>query len=232
GQALANFLQLSPEEKVTALVALAKTAKEGFLTMATKNGIIKKTEVSQFEQVRRSGLVALKLRKNDELKWVALTSGQDEIILATRFGQAIRFKEKDVRPMGRAAAGVSGIRLKKDDQVVRMNIVEAGQKPEERSLLVVTENGYGKRALLKFYKIQKRGGSGIKTARVTKRTGQVVSLKIISPAEEKEDLVVVSQKGQVIRIPLLSIPKMGRATQGVRIMRLGEGDMVASATRI
>ncbi|PIV12633.1 MAG: DNA gyrase subunit A, partial [Candidatus Nealsonbacteria bacterium CG03_land_8_20_14_0_80_36_12] len=168
------------------------------------------------------------------LRQVKKTTGQDEIVLVTKRGQSIRFKEKEIREMGRQAAGNRGIRLKKGDELVGMEIIKnlalASQKLEKKYLLIVTKNGYGKRTDLKEYRLQGRGGSGIKTAKVIEKTGDIISSKILEGPEE--DLIVISQKGQVIRIKLSQIPKLGRATQGVRIMRLEEGDRVASVTYI
>ena len=244
GQAIINFLQLSSSEQVNALVPLKENLKnrkkemagaglgnENYLVMMTKNGIIKKTAVTDFINVRCSGLIAIKLDKNDELRWVKVTSGADEIISVTKKGQSIRFKEKDVRSMGRNAAGVRGIKLRKGDEVVSMEMIklkksESGSQKQE--LLVVTENGYGKKTDLKQFKVQRRGGSGIRAAQVTAKTGQIVAAKILEPDEE--DLIIISQKGQVIRTSLGSISSLGRATQGVRIMRLEAGDKATSAT--
>ena len=234
GQAIINILQLAADEKITAVVSLSSKKLEGqFLLMATKNGTIKKTAAEEFKHVRRSGLIAIKLDKGDELKWAKPSSSQDEIILVTKKGQSIRFKEKDVRAMGRTAAGVRGIRLKKEDQVVGMDIIEKENKrqtADKKNLLILTENGFGKRTDLKYYKIQKRGGSGIKTAKITQKTGEIVVSRALE--SNLEDLIAISQKGQVIRTKLKDISVLGRATQGVRIMRLDKGDKVASVACI
>ena len=178
--------------------------------------------------MRRSGLIAINLPKGDELRWISPTTGRDEVIVTTSGGQAIHFKETDVRPMGRGAAGVRGIRLKKDDEVVGMDIVLKGQKGNQ--LLVFTQNGFGKRSDLKGYKIQKRGGSGIKTARITPKTGKLVSAHIVNIDELEADLICSSAKGQIIRVPLDSVPALGRATQGVRVMRFNADDKIAATT--
>lgn len=231
GQSIVNFLQLSPSERITALVSLAKGFSGKYLAMVTKNGLIKKVNLEDFESVRRSGLIAIKLKKGDELKWVKATSGQDEIILVTSLGQAIRFKEKDVRAMGRAAAGVRGIRLKGKDEIVGMDVItNQRSKTKDQKLLIVTENGFGKKTALKFYKIQRRGGSGIKTAKITSKNGRIVFAKILD--EGIEELIVISRKGQVIRVETKTISEQGRATQGVRVMRLRVGDKVASVAYI
>jgi len=236
GQAIVNILQLMPNEKVTAMLPIKSkenpakkhvsngAGKEGYLVMATSSGIIKKTPVEDFENVRRSGLVAIKLSKDDQLGWASFSSGKDEIILSTQGGQIIRFKEKDIRSMGRAAAGIRGIRLRKGDIAKGMDVV---RNPKVK-VLVAAENGYGKTTDLKNFKIQKRGGSGIKIAKVTPKTGKIVAVRLLE--EQNEDLIAISIKGQVIRTPLKSIPNLGRATQGVRIMKMEAGDKVASIT--
>jgi len=244
GRGLLNFLELSQEEKVLSLVPMEKAvpgAKEGdkpkdkYLVMITKNGRIKKTALEEFENVRKSGIIAIKLEKGDMLRKVVKTTGEDDIVLATKNGIAIRFKEKDIRPMGRSAAGVKGIRLKGGDEIIGMDVIknnppidEAAKKPIKQYFLIVMENGYGKRTDIGQYKVQGRGGSGIKTAKITSKTGPVIMSSIIEDAIEEEDLIVISRKGQVIRTSVKSISLLGRATQGVRIMRLEEGDKVAS----
>ncbi len=239
GRGLLNFLEISSEEKILNLLPLGKKDMEAgvkYLIMVTKDGIIKKTALDEFENVRRSGLIALTLKKGDLLKQVQKSSGEDEVILVTKKGQAVRFKEKEVRAMGRSAAGIKGIRLKGSDELVGMGVIKnqkpeaKNQKPEKNYLLVVTGNGFGKRTDLKEYRLQGRGGTGIKTAKVTEKTGDLAASKILSGGEE--DLIVISQRGQVIRTKINSIPVLSRSTQGVRIMRLEEGDRVASATCI
>ncbi len=242
GKAIFNFLSLGQTDQVTSILATEKPKIENsklkienstYIVMLTKRGIIKKVEAGSFENVRRNGLIAMTLKNDDSLAWARSTSGKDELILVTRKGQAIRFAERDVRPMGRTAAGVTALRLKKDDEVVGMDVIknrtlEAGNQISD--LLIVMENGYGKKTSLKEYKRQKRGGSGIKTAKVTPKTGVLVSSRIVD--SEGEELIAISQKGQVIRTPLAAIPKLGRATQGVRIMRMDAGDAVASITTL
>lgn len=227
GQAIVNFLQLAPDEMVSSVVALNKDLNAKFLVMVTRDGVIKKVDITDFDNVRRSGLIAVKLHDDDQLKWVKSSTGSDEIVLVSGNGQSIRFKETDVRAMGRNAAGVRGIKLKKADQVVGMDIVAKGSK--EALVMVVMENGFGKRTPLKTYRIQKRGGSGIKTAKITSKTGKIMNSYV---SEVKEaDIIVMSKFGQVIRLPVEEISIVGRATQGVRIMRFKEnGDSVASAT--
>ena len=242
GRGLLNFLEISPEEKALSLISIKKEEKGiKYLLIVTKNGKIKKTSLEEFKNVRRSGILAIKLTKDDLLRKVVKTSGEDEIILVTKKGISIKFKEKEIRAMGRGAAGVKGIRLKKGDEVIGMDVIKqesalpAGGRQDNRQkekqkqyLLVVTENGYGKRTEVSQYRIQGRGGSGIKTAQITKKTGEVVLSRVLGG--EEEDLIVISQKGQVIRTKVNSISILSRATQGVRIMRLEEGDRVASGT--
>ena len=245
GRGILNFLELSNEEKVLSLIPMPASAKGSgevkeksgaqYLVMVTKNGRIKKTSLSEFENVRKSGIIAIKLEKGDALKKVVKTMGEDDIILTTKNGIAIRFKEKDIRPMGRTAAGVKGIKLKKGDEVISMDVVEKNPpidektgKPVKQYLLVVMEHGYGKRTEISQYKVQGRGGSGIKAAQITAKTGPMVMSCILEDAAEEEDLIVISQHGQVIRTSVKSISLLGRATQGVRIMKLDEGDRVAS----
>lgn len=227
GQAIVNFLQLSSNEKITEMIAYNKDDNYKFLFMTTEKGIIKKTKIDDFDNVRRSGLIAIKLTKDDTLGWVKPTTGTDEIIITTSQGQAVHFLESDARAIGRNAAGVRGIRLKKEDYVVGMDAVIKEQKGNQ--LLIITENGFGKRTDLKAYKIQKRGGSGIKTANVTAKTGRLVGANIINTDEAEGDIIVTSAKGQIIRIPLKSISILGRATQGVRVMKPASGDKVSAS---
>ena len=198
--------------------------------MATKKGVIKRTKTEEFTNVRRSGLVAIKLGKEDKLQWAKRTSGQDSVMLVTSKGQSIRFKETDTRPMGRAAAGVKGINLKEDDFLVGMGIIEEKSDQKGLKVLVITENGFGKRTDIKHYKIQKRGGLGIKTARLTEKTKDIVASKVIS--DEQEDIIAISKKGQIIRTKLKDISSLGRTTQGVKIMKMKPGDKVASIALI
>jgi DNA gyrase subunit A len=233
GRGLLNFLEISPEDKILCLRTLSKKDQEDrikYLVMATKSGIIKKTPLEEFDNIRKSGLIAISLKRGDELKNVQKTTGEDEVILVTKKGQSIRFKEKEIRPMGRTAAGIRGIRLKKGDEVVAVDIIRKSKEKTKDYLAVVTSNGFGKRTDLKEYKLQGRGGSGIKTANVTAKTGNLTAAGVLSG--EEEDLIVISQKGQVIRTKISQIPKLSRSTQGVRLMRLGEGDKIASAACI
>ncbi|MCC6639211.1 DNA gyrase subunit A [Candidatus Falkowbacteria bacterium] len=228
GQALVNFLNLAPHEKVSSIISLDDMKKFKFLMMVTREGTIKKTTIEDFTNVRKSGLIALKLHSGDVLEWVKPTTGADEISLVTMHGNSIRFKEGDIRPMGRAAAGVRGIRLKDKDSVVGMDILPKGQKDADYDLLVIMENGYGKRTILDEYKVQKRGGSGIKTANITSKTGNIVCAYVVNN-KEPGDGIIISQKGQVIRLSLKEVNQLGRATQGVRVMKFRiEDDKVSS----
>ncbi len=228
GQALVNFLQLGSGETATAVLALSKNEPAKFLVMATKKGLVKKVSRDEFSKVRRSGMIAIGLKDDDELKWVGFTSGTDEIMLSTENGQAIRFKESDVRAMGRTASGVTGMKTKKDDQMISMDIITKDTETKNLEVLVVTENGLGKKTPIAEYKIQKRAGSGIKTLKVTAKTGKIVSMAILDGTKDY-DLVVISKLGQTIRTSLKTISTLGRATQGVRVMKLDSGDSVASA---
>ncbi|MDD4476631.1 MAG: DNA gyrase subunit A [Patescibacteria group bacterium] len=230
GQALVNFLQLAPNEKISALLAMNELENIKYLVMATTHGLIKKTALEDFSNVRRNGLISLKLKPNDSLEWVKPSTGSDEIMIATVEGQAIRFKEKDVRPMGRTASGVRGMRLHGNDEIIGMDIVDPKNKAME--FLIVSGHGLGKLTPISQYKVQGRGGSGIKTAAVTEKTGKLIHARVINVDEVKErDLIIMSSKGQVIRLPFKSIPTLGRATQGVRLMRFKEeGDTAASVT--
>lgn len=228
GQAIVNFLQVAQEEKITAVIAFSNNDAFRYLFMATENGTIKKSKLEDFENVRRSGLIAIGLDKGDTLGWVRPTTGDDDAVLTTSDGQAIRFRETDVRPMGRNASGVRGMKLKGNDKIVGMDVVSKGAKGLE--LLILSQNGFGKRSELKSYKVQKRGGSGIKTMKVTAKTGKLVGAAITSLAVIEDDLILTSQKGTIIRVPFKSVPLLGRVTQGVRVMKPQPGDAVAAFT--
>ncbi|MEI6288703.1 MAG: DNA gyrase subunit A [bacterium] len=228
GQALVNFLQLSPNEKVSAILPSSEIENDKFLIMVTNKGTMKKTPIEDFSNVRRSGLIAIKLKNGDNLQWVRSSKGDENVILTTAEGQAIRFKEADVRSMGRNASGVRGMRLKNSDEVVGMGIFEPGDDKTAK-LLVIMDKGFGKQTKLNSYKIQGRGGSGIKTAKITSKTGKIVSSHVVHGDEL--DLMVMSHKGQVIRLPLKAVNLLGRDTQGVRVMRFKEdSDTVANVT--
>ncbi len=230
GQALVNFLQLAAEERVSAILPLNKIKNNKFLIMATNKGVIKKTEIKNFTNVRSSGLIAIRLRPDDYLKWVRPSRGDEEVILVSAEGQAIRFKESKIRSMGRTASGVRGIRLKSSDQLIGMAVFNP-KEDKKMTLLVIMAKGFGKQTKLNLYKTQGRGGSGIKTAKITSKTGKIISANII--LEKEKDLIIISRKNQVIRLNLSDINLLGRTTQGVRLMRFKDpGDSVASITLI
>lgn len=223
GVAAVNLLQLQPNEKITSIIRHEKDAKDdGYLFMATVKGTIKKTLFKDYANIRTNGLIAIRLDDGDELRWIQKTTGSNDVIISTSAGQAIRFNEKDARPMGRSARGVRGVRLRPDDQVVGMDIID----DDSRRLLVISDNGYGKTTKVSNFPLHKRGGVGIKAAIVTKKTGPIVTVKTLDP--DTTELLAISTEGQMIRIGLKEIPTLGRTTQGVRIMRMNEGDKVAS----
>ncbi len=224
GQNIVNFLQLSPEETISSILQSEDFSAFKYFVMVTRLGIIKKVALDQFSNVRRSGLIAIKLKGDDALNWVQPSTGKDDIILVTANGQSIRFKEKDVRDMGRNAAGVRSVRLKKNDEVVGFDIIAEGKANKDEQLFVIMHNGFGKRTSLSAYKVQGRGGSGIKTAQITAKTGTIAGARIISSRVESEDIIIISKKGQVIRLPIKSVSILGRATQGVRLMRFKDAD--------
>lgn len=223
GVAAVNLLQLQPEERITSIIRHEKDAKDdGFLFMATIKGTIKKTPLKDYANIRTNGLIAIKLDEGDELRWIQKTTGENDVIVSTSAGQAIRFSEKDARPMGRAARGVRGVRLRPNDQVVGMDIVT----DNGRSLLVISENGYGKATKVANFPSHKRGGVGIKAAVVTAKTGPIIAVRSLEA--DASEVLLISNKGQAIRVGLKDIPTLGRTTQGVRIMRMREGDKVSS----
>lgn len=223
GVAAVNLLQLQPEEKITSIIRHEKNANDdGYLFMATSKGTVKKTPLKDYANVRTNGLIAIKLDEGDELRWIQKTTGESDVIISTSAGQAIRFNEKDARPMGRAARGVRGVRLRTNDKVVGMDIVY----DNGRSLLVVSQNGYGKATKVANFPSHKRGGIGIKAAVVTSKTGPIIDVRTIE--EDASEVLMISNRGQTIRVGLKDIPTLGRTTQGVRIMKLSDGDAVSS----
>jgi DNA gyrase subunit A len=226
GQAIVNILQLQDREQVTAILGSGEQITGEFLFMTTSKGTVKKTSVADFKNVRKSGLIAIKLRENDMLEWVKQTSKGDEVMIITREGKSIRFNEGNVNPTGRASMGVRGIRIKEGDEVVEMDVMK---DPKTAELLVIMENGLGKCSKVTGYRLQTRGGSGVKTANLTSKTGKIVGAKIILE-DTKGDLIIVSRQGQIIRMNLKDIPSQGRTTQGVYLMRMHENDKVASTT--
>ncbi|QHN42464.1 DNA gyrase subunit A [Candidatus Mycosynbacter amalyticus] len=223
GVAAVNLLQLQPEEKITSIIKHEKDAKdEGYLFMATVKGTVKKTPLKDYANIRTNGLIAIKLDDGDELRWIKKTTGENDVIISTSAGQAIRFNESDARPMGRSARGVRGARLRPNDWVVGMDVVTDA----EQTLLVISEKGFGKKTKAEHFPSHKRGGVGIKAAVVTAKTGPIISVQTIDP--EATEAILISKNGQTIRLALGDIKLLGRTTQGVTIMRLADGDSVSS----
>jgi DNA gyrase subunit A len=226
GVAIVNLLQLQPEEMVSAVINVSKQEKTGNLIMCTTHGVVKKTPFEQYQNVRSSGLIAINLDDGDELKWIRMTNSDNEVVISTSQGQAIRFHEKDVRPMGRVSRGVRGIRLRSGDKVIGMDIVEEGS-----SIFVISKYGYGKRTKVAQFTSHARGGVGIRSAVVNTKTGDLIGVKTLSD-DDGQEVIIVSSQGQTIRLGLKDIPQLGRATQGVRIMRLNGTDEVVSLALI
>ncbi len=222
GVAVVNLVQLQPEETVTSMVRVDKAHDDqGFMFMTTVQGVVKKTPISDYSNIRTSGLIAIKLDDGDELRWIHLTSGNDEVVISTAFGQAIRFNEKDARSMGRSARGVRGIRLRPGDKVVGADLAV-----EDRQILVLSQKGYGKLTKVTNFPTHKRGGVGIKAGIVNSKTGQLIIVR--SLGVDTKEVLIISSKGQSIRLGIKDIPTLGRTTQGVRIMRLAQDDTVAT----
>lgn len=221
GVAIVNLLQLQPEETVTSVINVSKTHDAKNLIMCTVRGVVKKTPFEQYQNVRTSGLIAINLDAGDELKWIRMTSGENEVVISTSQGQAIRFHEKGARPMGRVSRGVRGIRLRPDDHVIGMDIVEEGS-----DIFVISKYGYGKRTKVSQFTAHARGGVGIRSAVVNKKTGELMGVKTLTG--DDQEVIIISKNGQTIRLGLGDIPALGRATQGVRIMRLNDTDEVVS----
>lgn len=225
GTAIVNLLQLDAEEKVTAVIPVSEYSEGMYMTMVTKNGVVKKTDLMEYNNIRKGGLTAVSLRENDELIDVRLSDGLRNIILVTKNGMSIRFKETDVRPLGRVSQGVMGIRLDEGDSVIGMATFKEGNP----TMLVVTENGFGKRTELEEYKVQTRGGKGILTYKVTEKTGKIAGVRLV---DETDDLMLISSDGTIIRMKVSDISILGRATQGVTLMRTSEGNTVVGVARI
>ena len=223
GVAAVNLLQLQPEEKITSIINLAKDAgSDGYLFMATTKGTVKKTAISDYANIRTNGLIAINLDDGDELRWIKQTDGKSDVIISTSAGQAVRFNEEECRPMGRAARGVRGVRLRPNDSVVGMDVVTSA----DQTLLVLSANGYGKITKVANFPSHKRGGVGIKAATVTAKTGPIVTVQTLE--SDAVEAIIISQGGQTIRVGLGDIPTLGRTTQGVRVMRLSDDDSVSS----
>lgn len=236
GTAIINLLNISQNERITALLPISKKDNGGnaekFLFMATKQGIVKKSPLSAFKNITRAGLIAISLSNDNELWWVKLTAGQKNVLLVTSSAKSINFHEKEVRPMGRTARGVRGIRLQKDDTIIGMvvfNKKDLSNRNNLNNLAVVSQYGFGKKSNLKLYRLQKRGGAGILTARINKKTGKLVNAKLVNT---EGDFLIMSKHGQTIRLPIKSIPKLSRATKGVHLIRLNKGDEVATVAVI
>ncbi len=226
GTPIINLIQIAPRESINAVIPIRDFSEDGYLLFATKEGVIKRTELSAFEHIRKGGLFAINLREEDELIGVRLTDGRRDVILGTRMGMSIRFPETDARVMGRAATGVKGITLAKDDYLIDMDIVD-----EQANVLVVTNKGYGKQTPIGEYRPQARGGKGIKTLNVTERNGHVVALKVVYP---EDDVMIITQLGIMIRLNLSEVSVFGRNTQGVKLIHIREeeGDRVSTVARI
>lgn len=223
GVAAVNLLNLQPEEKITSIVCQPKDATDdGYLFMATTMGTVKKTPLKDYTNIRTNGLITINLDPGDELRWIKKTVGKQDIIVSTSAGQAVRFNEEEVRPMGRSARGVRGVRLRPNDRVVGMDVVS----DSEQTLLVISQKGFGKKTKVGHFPSHKRGGVGIKAAVVTAKTGPIISVQTIDP--NIEEALLISKNGQTIRLSLSDIKLLGRTTQGVTIMRLSEGDTVSS----
>lgn len=224
GTAVVNLIELDPGEAVTALMPVSKFDEDVYVFMATKNGTVKKTELSAFANIRRSGIIGISLAPDDELIAVRMTGGDDEILLVTKDGMSIRFRQDNVRAMGRTAAGVRGINLDKGDAVVGMDIAR-----DNADVLIITSAGYGKRTPVVEYRPQNRAGKGLKACRLTNKTGNIVGVKLV---REENEMMLTTMAGYVIRFQISDVPKMGRLTQGVKVMSLDDGDQVISIARV
>ena len=222
GTAIVNLLQLDNGEKISAVIPINNFAEGKYLLMGTKNGLIKKTALSEYSTSRKTGLLAITLKEDDELIDVRLTDGEDNVVLVTKKGMSITFDEKDVRPVGRSAQGVIGIRLDEDDQVIGMESIITGNNA---TLLAITENGFGKRTELEEYRVQNRGGRGVITYKITPKTGNIVGIRI---ATGTEDIMLITDKGTIIRLKVKDVSILGRSTQGVTLMRTNDGGKVVS----
>ncbi len=233
GTALVNFLNISQTETIQAFLTLDSKLLEngsGYVVFCTEKGKVKKTSLADYENIRTSGIMAIKLSEGDDLAWVRMSSGDDEIMITTASGQSIRFNEGDVRSMGRVAAGVTGIKLKnKNDSVVGMVVLPKGS--DKNFLITASEKGYGKKTEIRGYKVQNRGGSGILTYKVSSKTGKLITARVQEKGTDT-DLLIVTTSGNVIRLDTKDVPKLGRATMGVRLIKLGSSDKVASVAKL
>ena len=224
GLPIVNLINIEKEEKITAIISVEEFKEDAYFIFTTKHGITKRTSLEQFANIRTNGLIAVGLREDDELISVRLTDGSKQIIIGTHDGMLVRFQEEDIRQMGRTAAGVRGIKLREGDYVVGMEVVEPGQE-----ILVVTENGYGKRTNESEYRLQSRGGVGLKTVQVTEKNGPMTAVKVV---DGSEDIMLITNKGMLIRMDVNDVSVIGRSTQGVRLIRLGEDELVATVARV
>lgn len=225
GVAIVNLLQLQPEEKVSSVIRVSRAEEKGYLFMCTIRGVVKKTAYEHYKNVRNSGLIAINLDEGDELKWIAMSTGENEVLISSSHGQAMRFHEKGVRPMGRVSRGVRGIRLRPNDYVIGMDLIM-----EDSSIFVISELGYGKRTKVAQFTAHTRGGVGIRSAVVNDKTGKLIGVATLTT--DFHEVIIISLQGQTIRLGLKDIPELGRATQGVRIMRLNKEDKVVSMTLV
>ena len=224
GTAIINILQLMPGEKITAVIPIEQYDEDAYLVMATKKGLVKKTSLKEYNNVRKTGLAAITLREDDELIEVKFTDGNQEIILATQYGQCIRFNEEDVRGTGRTSMGVRGINLTDQDEVIGMQLVTQGEH-----LLIVSEKGMGKRTVMTEFTNQNRGGKGVKCYKITEKTGNVVGIKAV---DKDDEIMIINTDGIIIRMFCEGISILGRITSGVKLINLKEGDTVASIAKV
>lgn len=228
GSAIVNLLNIEQGEKVESFLVLDKSLKSGYIFLTTRKGTVKKSKLSEFENIRKNGMIAIKLDKGDELVWSNITDGKNEVLIVTKHGKSIKFQEEAVRPMGRATRGVRGIKIEESDQVIGMAVVK---KDDKLNFLAIMENGLGKQTPTSKFPLQGRGGQGVKVAKVTPKTGQVVIAQVVP--ENCEEIIITSRKGQIVKLAAESIPKLSRDTQGVILMRFSDTtDKVASATCI
>ena len=221
GTAIVNLLSLDAGEKVSTIIPIQNFAEGKYLLFATKNGLIKKTALTEYNSARKTGLLSITLKDDDELIDVRLTDGEDNIVLVTKQGLCITFSERDVRPIGRVSQGVIGIRLDEEDSVIGMESIIQGSKS---TLLAITENGFGKRTELDEYRVQTRGGKGVITYKITPKTGVIVGVKIVN---DEDDVMLITDTGTIIRLNVAEISILGRSTQGVTLMRTNEGKVVS-----
>jgi DNA gyrase subunit A len=229
GQSIVNIIQIGQNEKVTAMLTLPKEADKGggYFIMGTLDGTVKKTEIAAYANVRKNGIIAINLAPGNKLHWVCPSNGSDVVMMTTARAQSILFKEGEIRPTGRSASGVRGMKLRPDDRVVAMDVIPESSLQTDQ-MIVVFENGFGKRSQLTHFDIQHRGGIGIKAAAVTPKVGEVVFAKILD--NDKGELMMMSAQGVVLKTTIKSVKSLGRVTQGVTLMRMASGDRVASAT--